>query len=65
MRDLVDTNIPVYALYRTAGTRHGRAASLVEEFLSSGEMVVSTQVLNELARVLLKRGQAQGARSLK
>ena len=56
MRAFVDTNILVYALDRSAGARHERAASLVEELVSSGGLVVSTQVLNELARVLLKRG---------
>lgn len=61
MRAFVDTNILVYALDRSAGTRHERAVSVVEELLANGEMVVSTQVLNELARVLLKRGAGSGS----
>ena len=60
MRAFVDTNILVYALDRSAGARHDRAASLIEELVSSGGMVLSTQVLNELARVLLKRGTVSG-----
>ncbi len=44
----VDTNILVYAHDRTAGAKHERARSLLEELWESGEGVLSTQVLQEL-----------------
>jgi predicted nucleic acid-binding protein len=44
----VDTNILVYAHDRTAGVKHERARELVERLWSTGEGVLSTQVLQEL-----------------
>lgn len=44
----VDTNILVYAHDRSAGVKHRRARSLVENLWSSGGGVLSTQVLQEL-----------------
>ena len=44
----VDTNILIYAHDRTAGTKHARARQLIEHLWSTGEGVLSTQVLQEL-----------------
>ena len=44
----VDTNILLYAHDRTAGLKHERARQLVESLWSSGQGVLSTQVLQEL-----------------
>ena len=43
----VDTNILVYAHDRSAGPKHERARALIEELWSSGQGVLSTQVLQE------------------
>lgn len=53
-RYFVDTNILVYAFDRFSGAKHVRANAVVSELLSSGQGVVSTQVLQELA-VSLRR----------
>jgi predicted nucleic acid-binding protein len=57
-RYFVDTNILVYAFDRFSGVKHVRANAVVSELLSSGQGVVSTQVLQELA-VSLRRKVAQ------
>ena len=44
----VDTNILVYAHDRSAGPKHTRARSLIEQLWHSGTGVLSTQVLQEL-----------------
>ena len=44
----VDTNILVYAHDRSAGVKHQRAQSLLEDLWNSGQGVLSTQVLQEL-----------------
>jgi predicted nucleic acid-binding protein len=44
----VDTNILIYAHDRSAGAKHDRARQLVERLWTSGEGVLSTQVLQEL-----------------
>lgn len=44
----VDTNILLYAHDRSAGFKHERARQLVEHLWTSGEGVLSTQVLQEL-----------------
>ncbi len=44
----VDTNILLYAHDRFAGLKHERARQLVEDLWSSGQGVLSTQVLQEL-----------------
>jgi predicted nucleic acid-binding protein len=44
----VDTNILLYAHDRSAGVKHERARQLVERLWTSGEGVLSTQVLQEL-----------------
>jgi predicted nucleic acid-binding protein len=44
----VDTNILLYAHDHSAGRKHERARQLVEHLWTSGEGVLSTQVLQEL-----------------
>jgi predicted nucleic acid-binding protein len=44
----VDTNILIYAHDRSTGIKHERASRLVERLWTSGEGVLSTQVLQEL-----------------
>ena len=44
----VDTNILVYAHDRSAGLKHQRAQTLLEQLWDSGQGVLSTQVLQEL-----------------
>ena len=44
----VDTNILVYAHDRSAGVKHQRAQTLLEQLWDSGKGVLSTQVLQEL-----------------
>jgi len=44
----VDTNILLYAHDRSAGLKHERARQLVERLWSSGQGVLSTQILQEL-----------------
>ncbi len=44
----VDTNILIYAHDRAAGAKHDRARQLIERLWTSGEGVLSTQVLQEL-----------------
>lgn len=44
----VDTNIFLYAHDRSTGVKHERARGLVERLWTSGEGVLSTQVLQEL-----------------
>jgi predicted nucleic acid-binding protein len=51
----VDTNILVYAYDRSAGRKHQKAKTLVEELWRSGSGVVSTQVLQELAANLRRK----------
>ncbi len=47
-RCFVDTNILVYAHDRSAGFKHERARLLIEDLWTSGQGVLSTQVLQEL-----------------
>lgn len=44
----VDTNILIYAHDRSNGAKHDRAQHLIERLWTSGEGVLSTQVLQEL-----------------
>ena len=44
----VDTSILVYAHDRSAGAKHQRARTLLEQLWDSGQGVLSTQVLQEL-----------------
>ena len=49
-RYFVDTNILMYAHDTAAGDKHARARELIEELWESRSGVVSTQVLQELAK---------------
>ena len=51
----VDTNILVYAHDRSAGTKHDRARTLIEQLWQSGNGVLSTQVLQELCLNLCRK----------
>jgi predicted nucleic acid-binding protein len=51
----VDTNILVYAHDRSAGLKHQRAQTLLEQLWDSGQGVLSTQVLQELCINLRRR----------
>jgi predicted nucleic acid-binding protein len=54
----VDTNILIYAHDRTTGVKHERARQLIEKLWTSGQGVLSTQVLQELC-VNLRRKVAR------
>jgi predicted nucleic acid-binding protein len=51
----VDTNILIYAHDRSAGTKHERARQLIERLWTSGQGVLSTQVLQELCGNLRRK----------
>jgi predicted nucleic acid-binding protein len=51
----VDTNILVYAHDRSAGAKHDRARTLIEQLWQSGNGVLSTQVLQELCLNLRRK----------
>lgn len=51
----IDTNILIYAHDLTSGRKHELARQLVERLWSSGEGVLSTQVLQELCVNLRRR----------
>ena len=57
-KSFVDTNILIYAHDRNAGLKHELARQLLERLWSTGQGVVSTQVLQELC-VNLRRRVAQ------
>ena len=54
-RSFVDTNILVYAHDRSTGIKHERAQRLIEELWNLGTGVLSTQVLQELCIILLRK----------
>src|ERR1700690_2313694 len=51
----VDTSILLYAHDRSAGLKHERARQLIERLWTSGEGVLSTQVLQELCLNLRRK----------
>jgi predicted nucleic acid-binding protein len=51
----VDTNILVYAHDRSAGAKHDRARTLIEQLWQSGNGVLSTQVVQELCLNLRRK----------
>jgi predicted nucleic acid-binding protein len=57
---LIDSNVFVYAYDPADPETHEKALSLVEKVTRSGDLVLSVQVLNELAWTLLRRGTAFG-----
>jgi len=54
----VDTNVLIYAHDRSTGIKHERARQLIESLWTSGQGVLSTQVLQELC-VNLRRKVAR------
>lgn len=57
---LLDTNVFAYAFDPADPIKHDKAIRLIEETVRAGNLVVSVQVLNELAWTLLRRGAAFG-----
>jgi predicted nucleic acid-binding protein len=51
----VDTNILIYAHDRSTGIKHERARQVIERLWTSGQGVLSTQVLQELCVNLRRR----------
>src|SRR5215472_726348 len=51
----VDSNILLYAHDRSAGSKHERALSIVRDLWSSGDGIISTQVLEEFALNLQRK----------
>ncbi|HLV96534.1 MAG TPA: PIN domain-containing protein [Candidatus Acidoferrales bacterium] len=60
-RRFVDTNVLVYAHDSSAGPKHDRAASLIQELWESGGDVLSTQVLQDLCVNLRRRTTRPGS----
>jgi predicted nucleic acid-binding protein len=54
IREMVDTNILIYAADPTAGDKHSRAIALIEELANRASLTVSVQVLNELYAVAIR-----------
>ena len=52
---LVDTNILIYSVDELEGEKHLKAAETVQRLMESGEMIISSQNLAELSRVLLEK----------
>ncbi len=57
---LVDSNIFVYAFDPADPEKHKKALRVIEEVSHEGNLVISAQVLNELASTLLRRGTSLG-----
>ena len=51
----VDTNILIYAHDRDAGLKHDRARQLIEHLWTTGQGVLSTQILQELCLNLRRK----------
>jgi predicted nucleic acid-binding protein len=54
---LIDTNVFVYAFDPADPVKHDKALRLIEEVTRRGDLVLSVQILNELAWTLLRRGK--------
>lgn len=61
MAALVDTNLLVYAHDRDAGAKHEKAIALLARLSGAGDLVVSAQILNELASVLHRKRKVDRA----
>jgi predicted nucleic acid-binding protein len=57
---LIDTNIFVYAFDPADPNKHDKALRLIENVTRNGDLVLSVQVLNELAWTLLRQGAGLG-----
>ncbi len=60
MSVLIDANIFVYAYDLADPDKHEKALRLIEEVTRRGDLVLSAQVVNELAWTLLRRGSDFG-----
>lgn len=54
-RQFVDTNVVVYAFDTSAGAKHERASTLLEDLVVAGDAAVSVQVLQELFVTLTRK----------
>lgn len=59
-RVLIDTNIFIYAYDPADPAKHETAVRLIDEATRTEELVLSAQILNEVAWTLLRRGQRLG-----
>lgn len=59
-RVLIDSNIFVYAFDPADPAKHEKAVRLIEKITEDDHLVLSAQVLNELAWTLLRRGAEFG-----
>jgi len=59
-RVLVDSNIFVYAYDPAERDKHEKALRLIDDVTEDGALVLSVQILNELAATLLRRGTDLG-----
>jgi predicted nucleic acid-binding protein len=57
---LIDSNVFIYAFDPADPVKHERAIELIEEVTRDGDLVLSAQVLNEVAWTLLRRGAKLG-----
>ena len=51
----IDTNLLIYAIDATAGTRHERARDLLDRFMGSGRSVLILQTLGEFYSVATRK----------
>lgn len=65
MSVLIDSNIFVYAFDPADPDKHERALRLIEDVTREGDLVLSSQVLNELAWTLLRRGRGLGPEEIR
>jgi predicted nucleic acid-binding protein len=59
-RVLIDSNVFVYAFDPKDPAKHERAIELIEEVTRDDDLVLSAQILNEVAWTLLRRGAKLG-----
>ena len=57
---LIDANVFVYSFDPAAPDKREKALQLIEEVTREGDLVLSVQVLNELAWTLLRKGKTYG-----
>ncbi|HEV7669117.1 MAG TPA: PIN domain-containing protein [Thermoanaerobaculia bacterium] len=55
MKSLVDTNLLVYSFDVSEPAKHKQAVRIIRDLTESGDLVLSVQVLNELASVALRK----------
>jgi predicted nucleic acid-binding protein len=57
---LIDSNIFVYAFDPADPVKHEKALQLIDDVTGKSDLVLSVQILNELAWTLLRRGAGLG-----